>query len=137
MRTALDTNVISGLFSRDSSTEKIVTLLGTCRQQGSLMISPVIYAELLAYPNATEHFLQGFLVATGIHVSYTIDDPVWDESGRRFARYADQRRKSGGHCPRRLLADFVIGCHALAGADRLMTFDQNFYKNYFPELHLV
>jgi predicted nucleic acid-binding protein len=137
MRTALDTNVLSGLLSKDPNTADIVVSLGRCRQQGTILISPVVYAELLAYPNATEVFLQRFLGITGIEVSYTVDRAVWDESGRRFARYAQQRRKSSKDSPRRLLADFLVGSHALAISDQLMTFDQKFYKQYFPELRLL
>jgi len=36
-----------------------------------------------------------------------------------------------------VLADFLVGSHALAIADQLMTFDQGFYKQYFPELRLL
>ncbi len=38
--------------------------------------------------------------------------------------------------PRRLLADFMIGAHALLSADRLMTFDTKVYGQDFPELRL-
>ncbi len=137
MRTALDTNVLSGLLSREPNTGDIVAALGRCAQEGQVLISPVVYAELLAYPNATETFLRSFVELTGIRVAYTVDASVWDESGRRFARYAARRRQSTQEGPRRLLADFVIGSHALASADRLMTFDQSFYKQYFPELRLL
>jgi len=91
---------------------------------------------LLAYPWATQTSF-AFLEATGIRIACTVGAFVWDESGRRFARYAERRRQSTQESPRRLLADFVIGVHALASADRLVTFDQNFYKQYFPELQLI
>jgi predicted nucleic acid-binding protein len=45
-----------------------------------------------------------------------------------------QLKKQG---PRRLLADFIIGSHALAQADRLMTLDPKRYKQDFPELKLI
>jgi len=35
------------------------------------------------------------------------------------------------------LADFIIGSHALAQADRLMTLDPKRYKQDFPELKLT
>ncbi len=101
------------------------------------MISPVVYAELLAYPKASESFVNGFLSDTGITVDFDIESAVWVDAGRRFAQYAIQRRKEGHGDPKRLLADFLVGSHALLQADRLMSLEATRYKKYFPELKLV
>jgi predicted nucleic acid-binding protein len=63
--------------------------------------------------------------------------PVWVEAGRRFARDAKRRRRSAGHGAKRLLADFIIGSHALVHADRFMTLDPKRYARDFPELRLL
>jgi predicted nucleic acid-binding protein len=96
-----------------------------------------VYAELLAHPKATESFLNGFLADTGVVVDIEFQQSVWLEAGRRFARDARRRRRTAHHGPRRLLADFMIGSHALTQADRLMTLDPKRFKQDFPELKLI
>jgi predicted nucleic acid-binding protein len=137
MRTAIDTNVISAIWSRESSAEKAAVKLGEAKKDGVLLISPFVFAELLAYPGASEAYVHGFIVATGVVVDFKIDEQVWTMAGLRFARYAARRRKSTGEGPRRLLADFLIGAHALVQAERLLTLDPRRYSQDFPELRLL
>lgn len=136
MRTALDTNILSALWSNEPLASAIAKQLGEAKQQGALILSAVVYAELLAYPKATEAFINDFLAQTGIQIDFHFEDAVWIESGRRFARYANRRRQSAREGPKRLLADFLVGAHALLQADRLMTLDPARYKQDFPELRL-
>jgi predicted nucleic acid-binding protein len=137
VRTSIDTNILSALWSNEPSAANIPGRLGEAKGHGALLIAPVVYAELLAYPKATESFVEGFLSDTGITVDFELQKSVWVDAGRRFARYAIQRRKSGHGEPNRLLADFLIGSHALLQADRLMSLDPTRYQQYFPELKLI
>jgi predicted nucleic acid-binding protein len=113
-----------------------MALLQMARAEGALLISPAVFAELFAYPGATGDFIESFLTTTGLTVDYRLEERVWLEAGQRFAAYAKRRRESGGTMPRRLLADFLIGSHALVQADRLVTLDPMPYKRDFPELML-
>ena len=79
----------------------------------------------------------GFLADTGIDVDFEFQQSLWLEAGRRFARYGQRRRKTARDGPRRLLADFIIGSHALTRADRLMTLDPKRYQGDFPELKVI
>jgi len=137
MRTAIDTNVLSALWSNEPSAADIARNLGNAKAEGGLVISGPVYAELLAYPKATESFVNDFLADTGITVDFAFGQPTWVEAGRRFARYAKRRRRSARQGAKRLLADFIIGSHALAHADRFMTLDPRRYARDFPELRLV
>lgn len=136
MRTAIDTNILSALWSKEPLALGIARQLGNAKAEGGLVIGAPVYAELLAYPKATESFIEGFLAETSVAVDFALQPRVWLEAGRRFARYAKRRRftRDGS---KRLLADFIIGSHALIQADRLMTLDPARYRRDFPELRLV
>jgi predicted nucleic acid-binding protein len=137
VRTAIDTNVLSALWSNEPLAANIARQLHEAKAHGALLITPVVYAELLAHPKASKRFADDFLADTGITVDFAWGEPVWVDAGRRFARYADQRRRSRQGQPKRLLADFLIGSHALLQADRLMSLEPSRYRQYFPELKLV
>jgi predicted nucleic acid-binding protein len=137
MRTAIDSNIFAAIWSGAPSARQLISQLGEARLNGALLISPFVFAELHAYPGATEEFLNGFLAATGVQVDAKIEERVWGEAGRRFARYAARRRQSSGAEPVGLLADFLIGTHALVQADRLFTLGPRRYIQDFPELRLL
>ena len=137
MRTAIDTNVVSALWSAEQIAGDVAKRLGDAKIQGGLVMGAPVYAELLAHPKATEAFINKFISDTGIVVDFGLDQEVWLDTGRRFARYAKRRRQSVQAGPKRLLADFIIGSHALAKADRLMTLDPQRYERDFPELKLI
>lgn len=136
MTTTIDTNVISAIWSAEASSSQLISQLAAARSNGAVLISPVVFAELHAYPGASEAFVRSFVKRTEITVDFKLVESVWEEAGRRFGHYAERRRQSGGGSPRRLLPDFVIGAHALLQADTLLTLDADFYKQYFPELKL-
>jgi predicted nucleic acid-binding protein len=133
VRTAIDTNILSALWSNEPLAANISRQLREARGHGALLIAPVVYAELLAHPKASKPFVDDFLADTGITVDFDWGEPVWVDAGRRFARC----RRSQQRAPKRLLADFLIASHALLQADRLMSLDTSPYRQYFPELKLV
>ncbi|MGH8246926.1 MAG: type II toxin-antitoxin system VapC family toxin [Gammaproteobacteria bacterium] len=137
MRTAIDTNVISALWSAGPLASQFATVLGRAGIEGGLVICGPVYAELLAHPDATEQFVDEFLATTHVSVDFTLDEAVWRDAGRRFASYARRRRRSRGRDPKRLLVDFLIGAHASLCADRLLTLDNRRYSKDFPNLRLM
>lgn len=137
MRTAIDANIISLIWSKEPSADAVLDQLEMAQRDGALIISPFAFAELHAHPNVPEDFVRTFLEATGVVIDYQLAENVWTEAGLRFARYAVRRRKATAEGPRRILADFLIGAHALVQSERLLTLDPKVYGQDFPELRLL
>ena len=98
------------------------------REQGAILICNVVYAEL-AHGFGSRAALNDTLGRLALTVS-PIDNDAAYEAGVRWSQY----RRAGG--PRnRILADFLIGAHALLTADLFLTRDDGFYQTYFPELN--
>jgi predicted nucleic acid-binding protein len=136
VRTALDTNVLSALWSGEIVASEVAAKLREARDRGGLTICAPVYAELLAHPSATQNFVDTFLSETNIIVDFDLTEEVWRLAARGFASYANRRRHSSGDSPKRLLVDFMIGAHASLRADRLMSLDKSRYDRDFPQLHI-
>ena len=137
MRTAVDSNVFSALWSGEPTGPQLLESLSMASERGSLVISPPVFSEIHAHPRGTPAFIREFLEHTGVSVDFQLSENVWRETGIRFARYVARRRKSGGAEPPGLLSDFIIGAHALIQADCFLTLDRNIFLRDFPELRLV
>jgi len=137
VRTALDTNVLSALWSKEPLSSQVAAHLASVHAQGGLVVCAPVYIELLAHPGASQSFVDDFLSETGIVVDFELDEMVWRAAGNGFSAYAQRRRKSAGGSAKSLLADFVVAAHALLRADRLMTLDPARYKLDFPKLLLI
>ena len=138
MSIALDTNVIVNVVSGTPQVgELVASLLREHGGRSRLVISPVVYAELFAHPGWKPDDLLAFLGATAVAVDWDLPASVWTRAGDAFVQYARRRRRLGASsAPRRLLADFVVGAHAVeSGA--LMTSDMGFFRKNFPELQII
>jgi predicted nucleic acid-binding protein len=137
--TALDTNVLVTFLKADNPNDVATTqqALELASEMGTLLLSPVVYAELLATP-VQEEFLEQFLKETYISVEWRMERDIWKQAGHSYYQYAQRRRKQKGDTgSRRILADFLIGAHASNFAGRFLTFDEGIYKAAFPKLEVV
>ena len=138
MTTALDSNVLIAFWDADNTLNSLAqSALTASWNRGKLVVAAPVYAELLAFPSRTESFLDTFLKETGIAIEWEMDETVWRAAGRAFQIYAAQRRKGKGSGPRRILADFLIGAHALRNGYTLLTLDARLYKTAFPRLTII
>jgi predicted nucleic acid-binding protein len=137
MRTAIDTNILSLLWSGGPLGTTLAAQLTQARAQGALVVSAPVFVELSAIPTGDAQRVQRLLGEMNIAVDFDLGEDVWRFAATSFAAYAIRRLRSGGGPPKRLPADFVIAAHALLKADRLMTRDANRYGQDFPTLHLI
>jgi predicted nucleic acid-binding protein len=138
MTTAIDTNVIVALWDHDLALSLAAqSALDHALGRGSLLIAPAVFAELMAAPGRSESFLDSFCRETGITIDWVLDKSVWRAAGRAFQTYTARRRKQHDPGPRRILADFLIGAHALEGGHSLLTLDDHVYRIAFPNLTVV
>jgi predicted nucleic acid-binding protein len=138
--TAVDTNVLVTLLRADAEQDvrAAQSALEAASALGDIVISPVVYAELLAAPRVERDFLENFLKDTRIRVEWRLTRTVWEHAAEAFKAYAERRRKSKRDPgPKRILADFLIGAHASAVASRFLTFDSKVYRQAFPKLELI
>jgi len=138
MITAVDTNVLVALWDRDDALNSTAqAALDAAFARGKLLISGAVFAELLALPRRTELFIEEFLRETGIDVDWITDEAMWRMAGKAFQAYANRRRKQKSGEPRRLLADFLIGAHAVENSFALLTLDDGIYRAAFPKLRII
>ena len=98
--------------------------------RGSLVINPVIYAELsIGFERIEE--LEAVLSETGVAL-VEIPRAALFLAGKIFRTY---KRKGGSRTG--VLPDFFIGAHAAVARLPLLSRDTGRYRTYFPSLELI
>ena len=152
MTVAVDTNILLDILL-DTSSHRAASeeALLSAGQRGPLVIAEPVYAELTPVFQ-TERQLSAFLADAGLALASSTPRALqaagiaWREYTRRRPRTVRCAQCGGsvpaicpscGHAalPRQhLIADFMIGAHALEVAGELITRDRGFYRTYFPDL---
>jgi len=154
MISAVDTNVlldvlIPGAPHGDESERALAEAV----RAGAVVISEPVYSELAAH-FADRADLDAFLADTGIRLEPSGAEAL-HRAGGAWSEYLRRRPaplacpQCGAtqdiHCDRcgasiqprqHVVADFVIGAHALVHAGQLLTRDRGYYATYFPKLRL-
>lgn len=126
--TSVDSNIVFSALSPVDVNHARARRLLSVAAEGGLVISPVVYAELMA--STDREGIEAFLELAGIVVLWNTPPEVWRRAGIAFGEYAKKRRK--GRLPRRLIADFLIAAHAEYHALGVLTFDPMVYRAVFP-----
>jgi len=132
MITAIDSNVLIDVIGSPSPfTDPAIHALDQARQEGALIISPIVAAEIAGHFSSASQ-QEKCLREMGVRlIDFTMADTHL--AGQAYIAY---RSRSKEPKPR-MLADFLVGAHAAHQADRLITRDRGYYRTYFPKLKIV
>lgn len=124
----VDTSVVLDVIGPNTTfSERSARALSRCAQAGVLVVNPVVLAEVSALLSSREELDE--LVPTTLFRRDAIPTEASFLAGQAFMQYKRRGGQKG-----RMLADFLIGAHAVVAGFGLISRDEGYKKSFNLEL---
>ena len=127
---AVDSSVLIDLLGNSARTEAATDAVRDALHQGPVAFCDVVVAEVCTALRQGSEALQVLEDAGLVYL------PVQAKSALRAGEMQRRYRQRGGQ-RERTIPDFLVGAHALLQCDALVTFDADFFRDYFKGLKVI
>jgi len=129
---AVDSSVLFDILIGDADfAEASEACVGNALAHDEVVVCAAVVAEVQAMLDTSED-LMDILASVGIRF-----EPMGESAAMRAGHMNKRYRSRGGTRRERVVADFLVGAHALMQCDGLITRDAGFYRDYFKGLKLL